>query len=254
MTARACQGGDHGEAGASVGTDNRVHALAEHIKGDAQCNPEEVLLRQPEGFFIDRTAEQRQQRFAEHQIAGRQQQAGGHAAQHGAADAAAGILRLFPAQTEADEGTAAVADHDGYSQRDDRQGKNHRIGRVAVGTEVAGIGDEDLIDDIIQRRHQQRDDTGNGVFSHQLGDRGSFQKGLFHIRFLFLYFAVGTKKAQVSKRGLRFWQNRRRKSVYLDLRLSATQRIYFSTDFGKKQKGIFISAGRSFGFQRKEGF
>lgn len=49
---------------------------------------------------------------------------------------------------------------------------------------------------------------------------------------------MGTKKAQVPKRGPRFRQNRRRKSVYLDLRLSATQRIYFSMNSGKKQKRI----------------
>ena len=62
------------------------------------------------------------------------------------------------------------------------------------------------------------------------------------------------KKAQVPKQDLRFGQIKRRKSVHLDLRLSATQRIYFNMDFGKKQKGMFISAGRSFEFQRKEGF
>lgn len=45
------------------------------------------------------------------------------------------------------------------------------------------------------------------------------------------------KKAQVPKQDLRFGQIKRRKSVHLDLRLSATQQDYFNTDFGKKQKG-----------------
>ena len=39
------------------------------------------------------------------------------------------------------------------------------------------------------------------------------------------------KKAQVPKQDLRFGQIKRRKSVHLDLRLSASQRDYFSTDF-----------------------
>ena len=51
------------------------------------------------------------------------------------------------------------------------------------------------------------------------------------------------KKAQVPKQDLRFGQIKRRKSVHLDLRLSATQRDYFSTDFRKKQKGNFWGTG-----------
>ena len=178
---RARQRGDHGEAGAAVGADDRVQALAEHIERYAQRDPEEVLFGQAEGLFIDRAAEQGQQRIPEQQIAGGQHKAGGHTAQHGAADASAGVLRLLTAQTKADEGAAAVADHHGHGQRDHRQGKHHRIGGVAVGAEVAGIGDENLVDDIIQRRHQQRDHAGESVFPHQFGNGGGFQMGFFHV-------------------------------------------------------------------------
>ena len=180
IDSRARQRGDHGEAGAAVGANDGVQTLAEHIERYAQRDPEEVLFGQAEGFFIDRAAKKGQQRVPEQQIAGGQHKAGAHTAQHGAADASAGVLRLLAAQTKADEGTAAVADHHGHGQRDHRQGKHHRIGGVAVGAEVAGIGDEDLVDDIIQRRHQQRDHAGESVFPHQFGNGGGFQTGFFH--------------------------------------------------------------------------
>ena len=36
-----------------------------------------------------------------------------------------------------------------------------------VRAEIAGVGDEDLVNDVIQRAHQQRDDARNGVLPHQ---------------------------------------------------------------------------------------
>lgn len=51
----------------------------------------------------------------------------------GVADVASGVIYFVPAQRHADEGTAAVADHDRDGQRHHRQRENHGIGRVAVG-------------------------------------------------------------------------------------------------------------------------
>ena len=36
-----------------------------------------------------------------------------------------------------------------------------------VRAEIAGVGNEDLVNDVIQRAHQQRDDARNGVLPHQ---------------------------------------------------------------------------------------
>ena len=49
-------------------------------------------------------------------------------------------------------------------------GKYHGVGRVAIGAQIAGVGNENLIDDVVQRAHQQRDDAGNGVLPHELAD------------------------------------------------------------------------------------
>ena len=59
---------------------------------------------------------------------------------------------------------------DGDGQRHDGQREHDRIGRVAVRAEVTGVGDEDLVDDVIERTHQQRNDAGDGVLPHELSN------------------------------------------------------------------------------------
>ena len=56
---------------------------------------------------------------------------------------------------QADEGAAAVPDHDGNRQGDHGQRKDHRIGGISVGAQVAGVGDEDLVHDVVQRADQE---------------------------------------------------------------------------------------------------
>ena len=73
----------------------------------------------------------------------------------------------FPsAQADADEGATAVADHHRHGQGYHRQRKDHGVGRVAVGAQVTGVGDENLVHDVIKRPHQQRNDAGNGILFH----------------------------------------------------------------------------------------
>ena len=47
-----------------------------------------------------------------------------------------------------------------------RQREDHRIGGVAIGAEIAGVGNEDLVDDVVKGTHQQGDDAGNGLSHH----------------------------------------------------------------------------------------
>ena len=150
----------------AVGADDGVHGLAKHIEGNAQGDIEKVLLGEVKGLLVHPAAEGRQNGVCQQQVQQRHHQAGDHAQRHGAADAAVGVLLVPGAQADADVGAAAVADHDGHRQGHHRQGKHHRVGGVAVGAQVGRVGDEDLVHNVVQRRHQQRNDTGDGVFPH----------------------------------------------------------------------------------------
>jgi len=48
-------------------------------------------------------------------------------------------------QADADKGTAAVADHHGYSNSGYGQGEHHRVGGVPIGAQLIGVGDKNLI-------------------------------------------------------------------------------------------------------------
>lgn len=76
-----------------------------------------------------------------------------------------GILLLTEhrAQGHADKGAAAVPHHHGDGQGHHRQGKHHRVGGVAVGPQIVGVGNEDLVHDVVQCPHQQGDHAGNGA-------------------------------------------------------------------------------------------
>ena len=80
------------------------------------------------------------------------------------------ILLFAGAQRDADKGTAAVANHDSDSQGDYCHRKNDRIGSVAVGTEIAGIGYKELVHNVVERRHQQGNHARHRIFPHQTAD------------------------------------------------------------------------------------
>jgi len=110
------------------------------------------------------------------QVQRRQHQTAACRQHHGVAHGSAGILLPALAQREADEGAAAVTDHDGDGQRHHSQGKDHRISGISVGTQIAGVGDEDLIHDVVERPYQQGDDAGEGVAAHEPPDGLGLQK------------------------------------------------------------------------------
>ena len=151
----ACQRGNHGEFRVSVCADDGVHRLSEHIKRNAQRDIEEIFLRVTEGLFVDRAAEHGDDAVGKKEIHGSQNEAARHGQHNGVADAALRLADFASAQRHADKGTAAIADHDGYRQRYNRQRKHDGVGGVAVRAEIAGVGDEDLVNDVIQCAHQQ---------------------------------------------------------------------------------------------------
>ena len=90
------------------------------------------------------------------------------AAQHnGAADALVRVLLPVRTEADGDERAAAVADHDRNRQRNDRQRIDDGVRRIAIGAQIAGIGNDDLINDVVERSHQQRNHAGNGILPHE---------------------------------------------------------------------------------------
>ena len=179
-----CQSGRHGKARAAVGADDRVHGLAKHIKGNAQGDPEEILLGAAEGLLIDPTAKQSDDGVLENQIDCGHSHAGQNTENHRAADALVRILLTTGPQADTDKSTAAIANHDSQRQRHHRHGEHNGVGRIAIGAQIRCVGDKNLVHHIVKCCHQQRDDAGDGVFSHQLPDFFGPQKriciGFFH--------------------------------------------------------------------------
>lgn len=150
---------------------------------------------------------------------------------------AAGPLAVTAAQGHADKGAAAVPHHHGDGQGHHRQGEHHRVGGVAVGPQIVGVGNEDLVHDVVQCPHQQGDHAGNGVAAHEPPHMLRSQKivGMFHkISLSFLQ----------NPRLRGFWRKKNR-AVFLqpDLRRNATRcgfiiprrRDNFKCFFGTKQ-------------------
>ena len=104
-----------------------------------------------EGLLVDRAAEHGDDLVSENQIDGGEDQAGRYAEKDRIADASARLLSLLPPETDRDERAAAVSHHDRDGERHDRQREDDRIGRVAVGAQIAGVRDKDLVDDVIKR-------------------------------------------------------------------------------------------------------
>ena len=104
-----------------------------------------------EGLLVDRAAEHGDDLVSENQIDSGEDQAGRHAEKDRIADTSARLLSLLPPKTDRDERAAAVSHHDRDGERHDRQREHDRIGRVAVGAQIAGVRDKDLVDDVIKR-------------------------------------------------------------------------------------------------------
>ena len=140
------------------------------------------------GFLVDRSAEQCQKRFTENQISSRQRKAADHTEHNGVADGPMCLLPGPTSQRNAHKGAAAVADKHRKPHGHDCHGKNNGVGSVAVGAKVAGVGNKNLVDNVIQRAHQQRNDAGNGILPHKLADALRSQKLISGIHKIHLSF------------------------------------------------------------------
>ena len=185
---RTRKGGYHGKPGAAVGTDDGVHGLPEHIKGHAQRDIKEIFLRVVVGLGVHRSAEHGKNVVRKNQIERGQHNTADQTHHHRIADAPLCLGDLVLPKADADEGAATVTDHDCDCQRYHRQGKNDRIGGVAIRAEIAGVCNKDLIHDVIQCADQQRNNARDRILLHQLADAFRAEKliGTFHGIHLYL--------------------------------------------------------------------
>ena len=138
-----------------------------------------------EGLLIDRSSEHGDNLPAEYQVNETEHNTAGQRHNHGIAYTLFCPLRPLHAETQADEGAAAITDHHGEGQGYHRQREYHRIGSIAEGPEVGGIGNKNLVHDIIQGSHQQGDNAGNRILPHKAADGFGPQKLIccFHKRY-----------------------------------------------------------------------
>ena len=164
---RARQGGCHGKAGTSVRTDDRIQRLPEHVERDAQRNVKEILFGMFKSFCIYSPAEHGDDLVAEKQVKQRQDQTADDDHQDRITDTPFRPLRLFHTQAQTHKGTASVPDHDCDRQSDHCEWEDHRVGCVSVRSQISGIGNKDLVYDVIEGPDQQGYDAGDRVLSHQ---------------------------------------------------------------------------------------
>ena len=179
---RTRKGGDHGKPGAAIRADDGVHGLPKHIKGHAQRDIEEILLRVVVGLGVDRSTEHGKNGVCKNQIERGQHNAADQTYHHRIADAPLCLGDFVLPKADADEGAAAVTNHHGNGQRYHRQGEHDGVGGVAIRAKIAGVCNKDLVHDVVQRTHQQRNNARDRILLHQLADAFRAEKliGTFH--------------------------------------------------------------------------
>ena len=147
------------------------------------------------GLGVDRSAEHGKNGIRKNQIERRQHNADDQTHDHRVADAPLCFGDLVLPKADADEGAAAVADHHRDRQRHHRQGKHNGVGGIAVRAKIAGVGNKDLVHDVVQCADQQRNNARDRILLHQLADalRAKELIGTFHGIHLYLSI-LGQKK------------------------------------------------------------
>ena len=101
------------------------------------------------GLFIDPTAEYGQNLFLKYQINSGKNQTADDTEQNGTSDTFMGILFFICSKTDTDKSTTAIANHYSNSKSHHCQRKNNRICRIAIGTQIACIGNKNLVNNVI---------------------------------------------------------------------------------------------------------
>lgn len=149
------QGGHHGKPGTSIGANDGIHGLTEHIKWNSQCNGKEIFLGAAKCFVVDCASEHVDKRRLKDQIYNGQDDAACNAHDNGVSNAAFGKVCIALSQIDAHKRTTPISHHNGNGQRHHCERENHRVGGVSIGAKIAGICDKDLIDNVIKCTDQQ---------------------------------------------------------------------------------------------------
>lgn len=169
--------GEHGVFGTAVCTDHGVDGPGDHH--ERKANPNRPAIVQRIGAQRIRSAEQRQDRVDEKQEGCGQDDADHGHQGHSVADPPFRAVHMPFPQFETQEGGATVTDHHGQGQGDDRDGE-HDVGG-AVAQIAHPVADKDLIDNVVKRVYQQRNDAGHGKFDNEPPD-GFCGKGALFFR------------------------------------------------------------------------
>lgn len=165
-----CKRRRHRELWISIRPDDGIPGLTKHVKGNAQGDVEKVFLRVMKGLLIDRAAEHGDDLRLKDQIDRGQNETADNTHNDGVTHALFGSFFFLLAKADADKRAASVADHNGDRQRYDSERKYDRVGGISIGAEIAGIGNKDLVNDIIERADQKRDDARDRLLPHQVPD------------------------------------------------------------------------------------
>lgn len=165
-----CERRRHRELWISVRPDDGIHGLTEHVKRNAQGDVEKIFLRVMKGLLIDRAAEHGDDLRLKDQIDRGQNKTADNTHNDGVAHALFCCFFFLFAKADADKRAASVADHNGDRQRYDGERKYDHVGGISVRAEIAGVGNKDLVNDIIERADQKRDDARDRVLPHQVPD------------------------------------------------------------------------------------
>ena len=129
----------------------KERGLTKHIKRYAQRNIEEIFVGVFVGLRIDGTAEHGDDLVRKDQINSCQNQTAHDDHDNGVAHAFFCCGPVVSAEADADKGAAAVTHHNGNRQSYHGQWENNGIGCVSVGTEITGVGNKNLVDDVVKK-------------------------------------------------------------------------------------------------------
>jgi hypothetical protein len=146
------------------------------------------------------------QQILKNQIERRQHNAADQTHHYRVADAPLRLGDFVLPEADADEGAATVTNHHGDGQSHHRQGEHNGVGGVAVGAQIAGVCNKDLVHDVVQRTHQQRNNARDRILLHQLADalRAKELIGTFHgIHLTFPFWGKKKQRAALMQPVLR---------------------------------------------------
>lgn len=164
---RAREHGKHRPGRTAVGAHNGVYHVGQHVYREKRQNYVKVL--DGVAYAVLGRAEQRQHLRFERIEQREQYHAYYQRERHARAHATVILIGIALALVNVYVRGAPVAEVPSKPLRDYEYGEHNAGSGVAERAQLA-VTDENLVDDVIQRAHEQRENARNTEFSHQLGN------------------------------------------------------------------------------------